>query len=90
VRIGGDLGYLGIAKVHPKTKIPFKTPKGGELTKDQKRKNKRFRRKRVKIEHMIRLCKVFRIVGERYRNKLRKLQIVWSVICGLVNYKYLK
>lgn len=90
VRVNGDLGYQGIDRLHPKTKIPIKKPRGGELTKSEKRKNKRFRRKRVKVEHVIRLCKVFRIVKERYHNKRRRLQTVWSVVCGLVNYKYSK
>jgi hypothetical protein len=90
VRLDADLGYQGIDKLHGKTKTPFKTPREGTLTKNQRRKNKRFRRKRVRIEHTIRKCKVFRIVKERYRNKRRRLQTVWSVICGLVNYKYFK
>lgn len=90
IRIGADLAYVGIDQLHPRTKVPVKTPKGGELTKNEKKRNKRFRRKRVKVEHVIRLCKVFRIVKEVYRNKRRRLQTVWSVICGLVNYKYLK
>jgi hypothetical protein len=90
VQVNGDLGYQGIEALHPKARVPVKKPKNGELTKNQKRNNKRFRRKRVKVEHVIRLCKVFRIVKERYRNKRRRLQTVWSVICGLVNYKYLK
>jgi len=90
IRLDADLGYQGIDKLHGKTKTPFKTPKGGKLTKSQKRKNKRFRRKRVRVEHTIRRCKVFRIVKERYRNKRRRIQTVWSVVCGLVNYKYFK
>jgi len=62
IHLDADLGYQGIDKLHGKTRIPFKTLKGGKLTKNQRRKNKRFRRKRVRIEHTIRHCKVFRIV----------------------------
>ena len=69
-------------------KAPFKKPKNGELTENQKRKNKKFRSKRVKVEHAIRRCKIFRIVKERFRNAKRKLQSIWSLIAGLVNLKY--
>jgi len=84
------MGYVGIDQLHPRTKVPVKNPKGGELTKNEKKRNKRFRRKRVKVEHVIRLCKVFRTVKEVYRNKRRRLQTGWSVTCGLANYKYLE
>ncbi len=88
MKLKADLGYVGIDKNHPNSKVPFKKSKNGELTKKQKKWNKNFRRKRVKIEHTIRRCKIFKIVSERFRNKQRKLQTIWSVICGLVNLKY--
>jgi len=47
--------------------------------------NKRFRKKRVKIEHINRKCKCFRIVKDIYRNHLNHIGQVWLVICGLVN-----
>jgi hypothetical protein len=78
---------VGINKIHAKSKTPFKKPKNGELHKNQEVWNKKFRRKRVIVEHVIRNCKVFRIVKEKYRNKRKKLDIVWAVVCGLVNLK---
>lgn len=38
---------MGIDKIHPNSKVPIKKPKNGELTK--KEKNKKFRKKRVKL-----------------------------------------
>ena len=81
----GDLGYQGIHQIHPNSKIPHKKPKNGELSKKQKKQNKRFRKKRVVIEHVNRLCKCFRIVKETYRNHLRNIKQVWLIVCGLVN-----
>lgn len=87
MKLKADLGYQGIQKNHAKSKIPFRKPRKTTLPKNQRKYNTRLRRKRVKVEHVIRQCKIFRIVKERYRNKQKNLQIVWSVICGIVNYK---
>jgi hypothetical protein len=48
IKVKGDLGYLGIERIHPNSKIPHKKPKNGELTKQQKKENKRFRKKESK------------------------------------------
>lgn len=85
IKIKGDLGYVGIAKIHARSHIPHKKPRNGELTKKQKRQNKAFRSKRVRIEHVNRLCKCFRIVKETYRNRLNHIAQIWLIVCGLVN-----
>lgn len=85
IKLKADLGYQGIAKIHPNSKTPHKTPKNGKLTKKQKRQNKCFRKKRVKIEHINRRCKCFKIVKEAYRNHLNYIAQVWLIVCGLVN-----
>ena len=79
------MGYQGIDKIHPNSRVPHKKPKTGELTKKQKKQNKVFRKKREKIEHINRKCKCFRMVKETYRNKLKNIANVWLIICGLVN-----
>ena len=86
IQVKADLAYQGIKQIHRNSKIPIKKPKGGELTKNQKKKNKRFRRKRVLVEHIIRRCKCWRIVKETYRNHRRHIKQVWLIICGLTNY----
>ena len=85
VKVKGDLGYVGIHKTHARSQIPHKKPINGALTKEQKRQNKAFRRKRIKIEHVNRLCKCFRIVKETYRNRLNHIEQIWLIVCGLVN-----
>lgn len=85
IKVKGDLGYQGIDKIHANSKIPHKKPKNGELTKNQKNQNKRFRKKRVRIEHVNRKCKCFRMVKETFRNRLKNIAQVWLIVCGLVN-----
>lgn len=85
IKLKADLGYLGIDKIHPNSSVPHKKPKNGSLTPKQKKQNKKFRRKRVKIEHVNRLCKCFRIVKETYRNHLKHISQIWLLVCGLVN-----
>lgn len=88
IEIKADLGYQGIEKIHKKSRIPHKKPKNGELTKKQKKVNNKLRKKRVRVEHAIRQAKVWRIVKETYRNKLRKIENIWLIVCGLVNLDY--
>ncbi len=85
IKVKGDLGYQGIDKIHANSKIPHKKPKNGKLTIKQKRQNKRFRKKRVKIEHTNRRCKCFRIVKDVYRNHLNHIDQIWLIVCGLIN-----
>jgi hypothetical protein len=87
VCLKADLGYQGLSKVHFKSKIPFKRPRNSTLNEQEKAYNQKLRAKRVRVEHAIRRCKVFRIVKECFRNKQRKLQMIWSVVCGIVNFK---
>lgn len=87
-----DLGYQGVEKDFPslKTRIPVKKPKGGELTGEEKRRNKRLRRERVVVEHTIGKVKKFNILGSEFRNRLSRYDNVVSVVSGLVNFRVLR
>jgi len=91
VEIGVDLGYFGIEKDYPdlNVNIPVKKPKGKELTKKQKRQNKKFRKERVIVEHTINKMKKFRIMSEEFRNRLTRYDRMTSIVCGLVNFTLL-
>jgi len=82
-----DLGYLGIKKIHGNGKIPFKSSKHHSLTKEQKRFNKKHSQRRIRVENIIRQCKIFHIVKQTYRGKHKNYGLVWNVVAGLVNYK---
>jgi len=89
VELGGDSGFQGIQKDFPnlKSRIPIKKPKGGKLTKEQKKYNRKLAKERVVIENSIGRGKRFRIFGEKFRNKLNRYDMKIEVVFGLVNFK---
>jgi hypothetical protein len=88
VELGVDLGYFGIKKDYPElnVNIPVKKPKGKELTKQEKRYNKKQRKERVIVEHTIGRMKKFQIMGQEFRNRLTRYDRMTSIVCGLVNF----
>lgn len=80
VRATGDTGYQGTA-----LETPTKKPRGGELTRRQKRGNARISRRRIAVEHGIGKMKIWRIAGERWRNPLRRHTLVIKNVAGLHN-----
>ena len=82
-----DLGYLGILKIHGNGRIPYKSSKHQPLTKQQRRFNKEHSQRRIRIENIIRKCKIFQIVKQTYRGKHKNYGLVWNVVAGLVNFK---
>ena len=79
----GDKAYLGAER----TTTPQKKPPKRELTPEQKESNKLISQSRIYIEHLIRLVKIFRVAGERFRLNSRTYQQVMLVICGLVRLR---
>lgn len=82
-----DKGYQGIQKLHVKSQLPVKKPKGGTLSQEQKATNRELSRKRIKIEHVNRRFKIFRILAERYRNRRRRYGLRCNLIAALYNYE---
>jgi hypothetical protein len=82
-RFQGDKGYVG----EPLIDTPYKKPRGGILTPAQKRTNKSKAKKRIVVEHLIRLLKIFRVASERFRLKVANYEPVIFVVCGLVRWR---
>jgi hypothetical protein len=84
-----DSGYQGIKKDFPelKVRIPYKKPKGRELTETQKEYNKELRRERVVSEHTIGKMKKYEIMGSKFRNSPERYDTMTTIIGGFVNYK---
>jgi hypothetical protein len=80
-----DSAYQGYDKEHPNLEFPYKKPKGGALTSEEKEYNQALSRFRVRVEHRIGRTKRFRIAGERFRNPLGTHHTKTSIIAGLVN-----
>lgn len=82
-----DKGYQGIKNIHLKSLIPFKKPRKGKLTAEQRLFNSNLSKFRIKIEHVNRRIKRFKILQHRYRNKQRKHLLRASLICGIYNFE---
>jgi hypothetical protein len=83
-----DSGYQGWQKLQNNVVIPYKRFKTRPLTAEQKLHNKRLSSFRVRVEHKIRQLKVFKILGDVYRNFQRKHNMRLNIIAGIVNLKH--
>ena len=83
----GDKGFQGIRDIHVFSLTPFKKPRNGTLTAQQKAFNSRLSKFRIRIEHVNRRIKRFKILQIRYRNKQLKHLLRVSLICGIHNFE---
>ena len=82
-----DRGYQGFAKRHPGACTPTKKRRKQPLPDEEKQHNRALARLRVKVEHVIRCFKIFRIFSERYRNRRKRFGLRLNLIAGLLNYE---
>lgn len=82
-----DSGYQGIHKIKKDAEIPYKKPKKGQLTPEQKKFNRELSKKRIKVENVIREIKIFKVVSDTYRNRRKGHNVKVSIIAGIVNMK---
>jgi len=85
-----DRGYDGVEKDYPELNptTPYKRRRGmEELTVEQKSFNHELARERVVVEHTISRMKKFRIIGEEFRNRLRRYDRATDIVSGLVNLR---
>lgn len=85
VPIDADTGYQGLQKLHANTCKPAKATKKHPLTREQKRANRAINSRRIVVEHAIRRLKVFRLLGERYRNRRKRFGLRLNLIAALTN-----
>lgn len=82
-----DRGYQGFAKRHPGACTPTKKPRKQPLPKAEKQHNRALARLRVRVEHVIRRFKIFRIFSSRTRNRRKRFGLRLNLIAGLLNYE---
>ena len=82
-----DSAYQGYDREHPNLEFPYKKPKGGALTSEEKEYNRALSSFRVRVEHRIGRTKRFRIVGDRFHNPLGTQHTKTSILASLVNIK---
>ena len=87
VALKADSGYQGLQKKHGKVLLPKKKSKLQKLTKEDKRVNRELARKRIKVENVIRRLKIFRILGERYRHRRKRLGLRFNLLAGIYNFE---
>jgi len=84
-KILADLGYMGINKICPNSKIPNKRRKNESLTKEEKKENKELSSKRIIIENINAKIKVFKITKYPYRNRRKRFGLRMNLICAIIN-----
>ena len=82
-----DRGYQRFAKIHPGACTPTKKPRKQPLADAEKQHNRALARLRVRVEHVIRRFKIFRIFSGRYRNRRKRFGLRLNLIAGLLNYE---
>jgi hypothetical protein len=76
----GDKAYQGGKNIT----TPYKKPRKGELTSEQKAGNKEFFSKGIFVEQVMRLVKIFRVPEQRFPLDSPIYSQVILTICGLV------
>ena len=98
VCLGLDRGYDGIQNDYPELKsdVPFKRRSPGrgkrgvktkELPPEQKTFNHKLSQERVVVEHTISRLKKFRVMAQKFRNRLKHYNVMTDNLCGLVNFR---
>lgn len=85
----GDLGYLGVARGHPALRVvlPGKKRRGHPRRVVDRHRNRTRARQRIVVEHVIRRCKIFRVLGDTYRQARERYNPIFQVVAGLVNFR---
>ena len=91
VRAYVDKGYPGAQEMYEDVEVlaPIRRKPGKKLSDVEKAFNRLHSKIRVYVEHAIRRVKIWRIMGDRYRNQLKKYGRINDVVCGLVNQRLL-
>jgi hypothetical protein len=88
LRLWLDSGFEGFNPENAIINRPKKKPRKKELTTEEKQQNQAISRVRVKIEHAIGQCKVFKIVKDEirvFKDDFRDLAMLLA--CSLSNFK---
>lgn len=80
-----DSGYQGLQKRRPWVCLPYKKSKYHPLTETQKQHNTALSKFRIRVEHVIRSLKIWRILKETYRNRRRRFALRVSLIAAIFN-----
>lgn len=85
--VRADSGYQGLTEIHPNAIIPYKKSKNKKLTEEQKKENRLLAKVRVLVENTLASIKKYRILCDKYRNKLNRYNIKFQIIAGIINIR---
>lgn len=74
-------------KIHKNSELPKKRYKNKKLSEREKINNRHISKSRMCHEHIIGALKRFRVIAEKYRNRLKKFKLRFSLIAGIYNYE---
>ena len=83
-----DLGFLALTLDGVESITPFKKPRGGTLTNEQKVFNQQLARRRVRIEHVnssVKRCRIVKDTIRLFRDDARDM--VAEISCALHNFR---
>lgn len=79
----GDKAYQGGTNIT----TPHKKKKKQQLSEQQKEENKVLSSKRIFVEHLIRVVKIFQVASQRFRLKTDVYNEIVLLVCGLVRLR---
>ena len=85
VELLGDTGYQGIARWHTNVETPHKKSKKNPLSAEQKKQNHALSSRRIKVEHVLRYLKRFRILSSTYRNRRKRFALRFNLLAAIAN-----
>jgi hypothetical protein len=83
-----DLGFLAFTLDGVSSITPFKKPRGGTLTDEQKAFNQQLARRRVRIEHVnssVKRCRIVKDTIRLFKEGVRDM--VAEICCALHNFR---
>lgn len=83
-----DSGYQGILKLFPNSLTPKKKSKNNPLSNEDKELNHLISSIRISIEHVNSQLKIFKILSERYRNRIDTFFSRALFICSVYNFEH--
>ncbi len=91
LQVLADKGYQGLEKRYPgiNLEMPTKKPPKGELTPQQKKRNKKISSKRIKVEHAIGRIKQWARMTGTYNGTIEEFEEEFMVCTGLANFALL-
>lgn len=81
-----DSGYQGILDYFKNSMTPKKKSKNNPLTDEDKELNKLISSIRISVEHINCQLKIFRILAERYRSRIKSFYFRFTLICCFYNF----